>query len=69
MTCNNPKLDLVNMNAYLKFGEKMSVSSQDFERKGNFGINQGSLLWYKFAKNDVQQSQARYCQDESIYKI
>ena len=21
MTCNNPKLDLVNMNAYIKFGE------------------------------------------------
>ena len=28
MTCNNPKLDLVNMNAYIKFGENMSVSSQ-----------------------------------------
>ena len=25
MTCNNPKLDLVNMNAYIKFGENMSV--------------------------------------------
>ena len=27
MTCNNPKLDLVNMNAYVKFGENMSSSS------------------------------------------
>ena len=26
MTCNNPKQDLVNMNAYIKDGEKMSVS-------------------------------------------
>ena len=29
MKCNNPRLDLVNMNAYIKFGEKMSVGSQD----------------------------------------
>ena len=25
MTCNNPKVDLVNMNAYIKFGEVLSV--------------------------------------------
>ena len=31
--CNNPKLDLVNMNAYIKFGENMSSNSQDIERK------------------------------------
>ena len=41
MTCNNHKLDLVIINAYNKFGEKMSVSSQDIERKRNFGINKG----------------------------
>ena len=39
--CDNPKLDIVNMNAYIKFGEKMSVSSQDIERKRNFGVKQG----------------------------
>ena len=33
MTCNNPKLDLVNMNAYIKFGENMSSISQDIEQK------------------------------------
>ena len=33
MTCNNPKLDPVNMNAHIKFGENMSVSSEDIERK------------------------------------
>ena len=27
MTCDNPKLDLVNMNAYVKFGENLSISS------------------------------------------
>ena len=44
MMCNNPKLYLDNMNAYIKFGENMSVSSQDIERKRNFGINQWLLL-------------------------
>ena len=29
MTCNNPRLDLVNMNAYIKFGEILSICSQD----------------------------------------
>ena len=53
MMCNNPKLDLVNMNAYIKSGENMSSSSQDIERKRNFGINHGPLLWYKYAKNEV----------------
>ena len=41
MMCNNPMLDLVNMNRYIKFGEYMSSSSQDIERKQNFGINKG----------------------------
>ena len=31
--CNNPELDLVNMNAYIKFGEILSICSQDIERK------------------------------------
>ena len=31
--CNNPKLDLVNNNAYIKFGENKFSSSQDIERK------------------------------------
>ena len=35
--CNYPKLDLVNMNAYTKYGEN---SSQDIKRKQYFGINQ-----------------------------
>ena len=38
---NNPKLDLVNMNAYIKFGKFLSIYSQDIERKRNFGVNQG----------------------------
>ena len=41
MTCNNPKLDNVIVNAYIKFGENMSSSSQDIKRKQNFGVNKG----------------------------
>ena len=37
MLCDNPNVDLVNMNAYIKFGEILSISSQDIERKCNFG--------------------------------
>ena len=41
MTYNDPKLDFVNVNTYIKFGEIMSVCSQDVEWKRNFGVNQG----------------------------
>ena len=41
MACNNPKLDVVNMSAYIKFDENRSSSSQDIERNQNFGVNQG----------------------------
>ena len=33
MSCDNPNVDLVIMNAYIKFGEILSISSQDIERK------------------------------------
>ena len=35
-------LHLVNMNVYLKFGEILSICSQDIEQKRYFGLNQGS---------------------------
>ena len=31
MTCNNSKLDLVNMKAYIEFGEILSICSQNIE--------------------------------------
>ena len=34
--CNNPHVDLVNINAYIKFGEILSIRSQDIERKQNY---------------------------------
>ena len=33
---NNPNVDLVNMNAYIKFDEILSICSQDIERKRNY---------------------------------
>ena len=43
MKCANPKLDLVNMNVYIKFGEIISIGSQDIERKQHFGANQRAV--------------------------
>ena len=34
--CNNPNIDLVNINAYTKFAEILSKFSQDIERKRNY---------------------------------
>ena len=31
LTCNNPKLDLVNLNTYAKFGLIPSIRSQDIQ--------------------------------------
>ena len=33
--CNNPMQDLANMNAYIKFGEILSIGSQDIEQQQN----------------------------------
>ena len=41
MTGNNPKLDLVNVDVHTKFGQILSIRSQDIERKQNSDINQG----------------------------
>ena len=40
---NNPNLDLVDINAYAKFGQNPSICSQDtcIERKQNSDLNQG----------------------------
>ena len=41
MTSNNPKLDLVNDDVHTKFGQILSIRSQDIERKRNSDVNQG----------------------------
>ena len=41
MTVNNPKLDLDNVDVHTKFGQILSIRSQDIERKPNSDVNQG----------------------------
>ena len=50
MTCNNPKLDLAKMNAYIKFGEILPIGTQDIEQKQNFGIKKGHNSGTNFLK-------------------
>ena len=38
---NNPKLDVVNIDAYAKFGQNPFICSQDMEQKQNSDIIQG----------------------------
>ena len=44
MTGNNPKLDLVNVDAHKKIGQILSICSQGIKGKQNSDINQGSKL-------------------------
>ena len=41
ITGNNPKLDLVNVDGHTKFGQILSIGSQDIEGKRNSDVNQG----------------------------
>ena len=41
MTGNNPKLDLVDVDVHTKFGQILSIRSQDIEPKLNSDFNQG----------------------------
>ena len=38
----NPKLGLVDVDVHTKFGQILSIHSQDIERKRNSDVNQGS---------------------------
>ena len=41
MTANNLNVDFVSINSYIKFGQNLSICSQDIELKRDFGVNQG----------------------------
>ena len=41
MRGNNPKLGLVNVDVHTKFGQILSICSQDIEQKQNSDVNQG----------------------------
>ena len=42
MEGRNPNLDLININAFTKFGEIISDCSQNIEWKGNIDVNLGT---------------------------
>ena len=44
-------LDLDHLNVYTKFGQILSICSQDIKQKQNFEINQGPAL--QIAKTDA----------------
>ena len=69
MTGNNAKLDHVNVDVHIKFGQILSICSQYIEWKLYSDVNQGLLLRQNFAKNDGQQYQARSCRCQCAYKI
>ena len=58
----NTNIDLVNDNVYTKFGLNLSIHSQYIEQKPNSDVNQGPLLFCKFAKNNDLRYQHRSCQ-------
>ena len=39
ISCDDLKLDLVNINAHIKCGENLSICSQNSEQKQNSGVN------------------------------
>ena len=41
MAGHNPKLDLVNVDVHTKYGQILSICSQDIEQKQNSDVNQG----------------------------
>ena len=51
MKGDHPNLDLVNITVHIEFGQILSISSQDIERKQKSGINQGQKFCYKLTKN------------------
>ena len=51
MTGNNPNLDLVNTNAYTKFGKILIIGSQDIKRKQNYEQNSTKVKSMNSVKN------------------
>ena len=52
MTANNPNPYLVNIDAYIKFGEILSICSQNIKRKQNSDPIKGLNSITNFAKKD-----------------
>ena len=50
MTCNNPKVDLAKISAYIKFGKILPIDSLNIEQKRKFGVKMGNYSGTKFQK-------------------
>ena len=59
MTCNNPKLDLVNMNAYIKLGENLSICSTTRYRVET-KYDAQTKLWWRDRQMEWQTTQILY---------
>ena len=57
------------MNAYIKFGEILSICSRDIEWKRNFGLNKGRKMTCNNPKLDLVNMNAyiKLCEILSIY--
>ena len=66
MMGHNPKLDHVTVDVYTKFGQILSIHSQDIERKRNSDINIGSSKGNNssanLGENNMHRYISRYCQ-------
>ena len=51
MTGNNHKLDFVNINTHTKFGQNLSISSQDMGRKRKFCLSRVLILMMCYNPN------------------
>ena len=52
-TFNNPKLDVNNINAYVKYGQNLFIHSQDIEWKRNSDVIEGPSLCNELTKMDA----------------
>ena len=69
MSSNNPNLDSVKVEVHTKFGQVLSMRSQDIEQKKKSDFIQRPYLHQNFAKHDGSQSKARstpskFCQNK-----
>ena len=66
MMGDNPSLDHVTVDVHTKFGQILSIRSQDIERKRNSDINIGSSKGNNssanLGENNMHRYISRYCQ-------
>ena len=69
MTANNSTIDLVSINSDIKFGQNLSIWSQDIDWKGSFGVNQGHISLTNLRKMTANNSNIDLVSINSYIKI